>query len=395
LAPRRYRIAFLTHNLAGVGGSYQRALGLAAGLARRGHRVSLLASRRRPGSGLSLREVEGVTIVEQPDLAPRRLRHGGLSPFDLAARVSYLLRTAPEIVHGMDHRPAVSVPGWIWKRRARGRYVSDWADLWGPDGIARMRRWPVGAVLGRADGFGERWVRQWADATTVISRDLGQRCAAFGLPPERIVLLPPGAYGWRRPAAGRPDLRRRFGLPEDAPIVASAGFAEYDDDLLGATFVDLMRRTSRVQVVTLGGSHRGPAARLAAAGAGDRHHNLGFLSTADFEAALAAADVFLLPYSDRPINRGRFPNKVGEYLAAGRPIVANPTGEVGRLLREHRVGLLAEEEPAAMAGAALRLLEDRPLARDLGEEARRLAEGEFSWEARAVVLEALYRSLIG
>jgi glycosyltransferase involved in cell wall biosynthesis len=381
--------------MAGIGGSFQRALGLAIGLARRGHSVTVLASRRSPGLRRVTNSIGGVTIVEQPDLKPQRVRHGGLSLMDAAGRLAWLRRSSLDIVQGMDHRPAVSAVARVWKRRTGGIFVSDWADLWGFEGIAGSRRWLARATLGKADDLGEGWVRSWADGVTAISRDLAARAAAIGQPEHRVLLLPPGAYGWLGRAGPVGELRRKFGLPAEVPIAASAGFAEYDEDLLIGTMVDLARRDTRLHILSLGSPHRRLASALRATGAEARHHNLGFVPTAEVRQALACADVFVLPYSDRPINRGRFPNKVGEYLAAGRPLVTNPTGDVGRLLEVFPVGVLAAEDPHAMADAVLRLLEDGRARQAMGTEAERLASHEFSWDARGAALEDFYRGLIG
>ncbi len=51
---------------------------------------------------------------------------------------------------------------------------------------------------------------------------------------------------------------------------------------------------------------------------------------------LAAADVFLMPYSNKISNVGRWPNKVGDYMCVGRPTVSNPVGEVKWLFEQLR-----------------------------------------------------------
>ena len=51
-----------------------------------------------------------------------------------------------------------------------------------------------------------------------------------------------------------------------------------------------------------------------------------------------------LPLTDRAANRGRLPNKLLDYMAAGRPTVASPVGDIKTILEEHEVGLLAGDE---------------------------------------------------
>jgi glycosyltransferase involved in cell wall biosynthesis len=110
---------------------------------------------------------------------------------------------------------------------------------------------------------------------------------------------------------------------------------------------------------------------------------------------LAAGDLMLLPFRDSPVNRGRYPNKLGDYLAAGRPVLTNRTGDLGQLVEQERVGALAGETGAAMAAVAFELLQDPDRLEELGRRARRLAETRMSWGQRAMELEAAYRRVVG
>src|SRR5207249_2172066 len=48
-------------------------------------------------------------------------------------------------------------------------------------------------------------------------------------------------------------------------------------------------------------------------------------------AFLCAADILLLPLRDIALDRARYPHKLSDYAAAGRPIVACDVGETGRI----------------------------------------------------------------
>jgi len=103
---------------------------------------------------------------------------------------------------------------------------------------------------------------------------------------------------------------------------------------------------------------------------------------------VAAADVALVPYFDTPFNRARWPIKLGDYMAAGRPVVACDIGELGRVVREHEIGLLADADMSGFAGHVLELLRDAPRADELGARARRVAEEHYDWRVLAERLEA-------
>ncbi len=109
---------------------------------------------------------------------------------------------------------------------------------------------------------------------------------------------------------------------------------------------------------------------------------------------LASADVGVLPYTDRPLNSARYPNRVGDYLAAGRPVATNLTGDLGNLIRTERVGVTADENPDAFAAAIRDLFEHAHHRQEMGRRARALAETRLSWRAMAQRVQQLYEDLM-
>jgi glycosyltransferase involved in cell wall biosynthesis len=95
-------------------------------------------------------------------------------------------------------------------------------------------------------------------------------------------------------------------------------------------------------------------------------------------AYLCAADVYALPsrhegFAVAPL----------EAMACGLPVVAADASGVADLLPggEADGGLIVpREDPAALAGALLRVLDDEGLARQLGARARQRVEQEYSLE---------------
>ena len=109
----------------------------------------------------------------------------------------------------------------------------------------------------------------------------------------------------------------------------------------------------------------------------------------------AAADVLALPLRDTLFNRARWPNKIGDHLAAGRPTVTNPVGDIQHLFTKHEIGLLARCDDAQdFAEQVVTLFEDPALANRMGDRARQLAEKEYSWEKMTDQLEMFYSTIL-
>ncbi|MGH2874087.1 MAG: glycosyltransferase [Solirubrobacteraceae bacterium] len=85
-----------------------------------------------------------------------------------------------------------------------------------------------------------------------------------------------------------------------------------------------------------------------------------------------------------------------EYMAAAAPIVATAVGGLPEMIRDGTDGLLvAPGSPEALADGIAGLLDDRALARRLGESARARQRLEFELDTVVDRLQALYLELLG
>jgi glycosyltransferase involved in cell wall biosynthesis len=94
--------------------------------------------------------------------------------------------------------------------------------------------------------------------------------------------------------------------------------------------------------------------------------------------------------SDNLMNRARGPIKLGDYLAAGRAIVANPVGDLVEVFERDDVGLLADATPEAYGAAIAELLLDRNRSARMGQRARQVAEEKYAWKRLAPALLDIY-----
>jgi glycosyltransferase involved in cell wall biosynthesis len=81
------------------------------------------------------------------------------------------------------------------------------------------------------------------------------------------------------------------------------------------------------------------------------------------------------------------------YMAAGRPTVASPVGDVKSIMERHKVGLLAPD--SGFAAAISELLSNQGLCDELGRNARLVAETVFDWKSHVDEIEAFYKKILG
>lgn len=379
------RLLFLNHNYRNVG-TYYRAMPMAERLARRGHEVTLLTVSPIHRWRAVWSEVNGVRLGELPNLAQNNSGEG-YGPLDNLFRLWHACRRAYDIVHMFDHKPNASFAGLSARWRG-ARLIADWADWWGgPGGVNDVpkRRFPI---VGKFEAWWEVEQKRRADGVVTISTVLQQRALEIGCPAERVVYIPTGAATDRIAPMPVEVARRQVNAPSARAILGFIGFGQGDL----AIVMEALRQLPDVWLMVIGPEYPHIRALAEQYGVAERLWQTGRKLGAEVSPYLACADVMVMPMMDTAANRGRLPNKMLDYLAAGRPIVASPVGDVKTIVEQFGVGLLAANDE--FANAIERLLKDERLRSDMGNAARRAAETAFDWEHLIDRLEAFYQRVL-
>src|SRR5438045_3880959 len=108
----------------------------------------------------------------------------------------------------------------------------------------------------------------------------------------------------------------------------------------------------------------------------------------DIASLLACCDIGVLASRTEGL-----PNAVLEYMAAGLPVVATTVGGVPEII-EHEVNglLIPSENPAALSGALLRLLNDEQMRKRLAEAGRERVLARFNFASVLANLRQLYKN---
>jgi glycosyltransferase involved in cell wall biosynthesis len=385
------RILLLAHNVEGIG-TYIRFERLAVHLARMGHSTTLIAGAGPGHSKIRVSSDGKFKKILIPELFSRRLSNGGLGPWQTVYRILFVLRNDFDIIHASEHRPVASLPALVSRWFRPARYISDWADWWGRGGIVEYRSRLVRTLLRSPETFFESAVHRSANGVTTISQSLRDRALGLGIPADRLLVLTNGADVEGIHPEPMEAARRRLGLPAEGKILVYAGLAPIDMDLVWDSFsIVHAKAKGEVYLLVLGKKWHLPKTLGAAR---ENVIQAGWVNRGAYSSYLACGDIMLLPLRRKIINSARWPGKLGDYLAAGRPIVANPTGEVRRWLENKAVGLPAGETPAEFAEAILSLLSDPAARGRMGTRAREVAEEELAWERVVRPLPDFYRKIL-
>ncbi|HEX3527576.1 MAG TPA: glycosyltransferase family 4 protein [Thermoanaerobaculia bacterium] len=234
---------------------------------------------------------------------------------------------------------------------------------WGAYGDAAVFALPAHRTLLRRQR-GVLVHSRWA-AELIAEEDPAIRVRAI----DMGIPLPPPAD----PEAGR-RLRRRFGLPEGAPVLGSFGFQTPIKRTAAVVRALAAPGLERVHLLVVG--EVSPAVDLVGearrAGVADRVHLTDFLPYEDFEASIAAVDLCL---NLRYPTAGETSASLLRVMALGRPAVVSDYAQFTDLPETVALRVpLGEEgtddEPAALAACLRELLAHPERLRAMGAAAR-------------------------
>jgi glycosyltransferase involved in cell wall biosynthesis len=228
-----------------------------------------------------------------------------------------------------------------------------------------------------------------------IARHIQDR---LGIRPEAIVVIH-NPFDRSRIAPAHADPRAaifaELGLKPTDRLVLNVGRASYQKALVELTdaFAEIAASHPDTHLALVGPKVEPDYTRrlretVARHGLESRVHLIPPRSDiADF---LAAADVFAFPSKFEGLGIA-----LAEAMAAGAPCVASDIGPIPELIRHEVNGLIVPvDDRAALAGAIVRLLDDRALARRLGDQARLDIRAGFDSKDKAALMLAAYMDVL-
>lgn len=233
-----------------------------------------------------------------------------------------------------------------------------------------------------------------ADRVLPVTQVLAGHVEAYGVPKERICVIPNGINQSHFASAPPPDeAKAALGL-SGRLILGFAGFVRdwhRVDKVI--RWLSSGHAPAHAYLLVVGdGPARAELEQLAATlGVGERVVFTGVIPRAQMPAHIAAFDVALQP----AVTAYASPLKLFEYLALGKAIVAPDTPNLREILDDQRNALLfLPDKDGSLEIALDRLCHDEALRERLGAQAlATIDERELTWLGNARKIEALAKTL--
>jgi len=382
------RILLLNHNSRGVG-TYYRCWHLARHLAKSGFQVSLLtvSPTRRVWPRSS--QDEGVQVTETPNLLTLMYALGsGYGAVGIPYRILYSLRHRFDVVHSFDHKPNVLLPAIFRNKLKDTPLVADWSDWWGFTGDGSGLQESKLRSIVKLETAMEEFIHREADWVTTISTGLMARSLSLGIPPDRVTWIPSGAPSDVIYPLDKDSCKERLGISPATFLLTHLGMGEERSLSMVLPALSAVRRKRPEVSLGVIGPLREPGA-LDRPGPKENLVLFGWIPFDQLPVYLGASDAFVLPLADTVVNRTRWPNKFGDYIAAGRPVLCSDVGDVATIVRDEECGLVWKDDSELSDGIE-RLIDEPDLRSRMGERARRLSEGRLSWAQIASQFAGVY-----
>lgn len=295
--------------------------------------------------------------------------------------------TSPPIFQG--------ITAWALARLKRAKFLFEVRDLWPQFAIA------VGVLknplLIRLSLWLERFLYRRADRLIVNSPGYLNHVTGRGA--KRADLIPNGADpDMFDPSASGASFRTRHRLA-DKFVVLYAGAHGLSNDLgiVLESANKLAAGSPEVRVVLLGDGKEKPNLQKQATEMGLT--NVLFLPPVpkqEMAEALAGADACLAILKPIEEYKTTYPNKVFDYMAAGKPVVLAIDGVIREVVESAGCGLFAQPgDPSALAEAILALAADKEKSRQMGLAGRKYLEQHFSRSKISADLLQILEELAG
>lgn len=397
---RTLRLMFLG-SFQDMSGTYWRAFFAAKYLVKEGHEVTLIASSRKATLRVAKKTVDGVRVFLLP--SPTALNGkrfvGSLSRISVGFMQTLVNciwegTSGVDVLHSFDVVVPQNAAPTLSSRFSRffrihdRKIFADWDEWYGQGGLLSQYG-GIYLFMEPLMAFLEEKVPCWVDGVTVSSETLRQRALSMGVRSENLFVIPNGAnVDFIRPLNPQ-ESRRKLNLPDEKTIYSYLGVTDMESlKLLISAHQKVVRRHPNAFLLFVGLRED----QIDFAKSLGMTKNVMYVEKQPYHVYplyLGASDILLLPMKDNLYNRSRYPIRLMDYLAAGRPIVATDLPEISRVMNE--CGLVAKSgDPDDFADKIMKVIGDLDLRKRMGRHARELAERKYSWHLIVKQLEKTY-----
>jgi glycosyltransferase involved in cell wall biosynthesis len=391
-----------------------RSYEFACHLVKKGHRVTMITSGLQNeqfpverGDKYTESETEGIDVVSiaagynDPYLGTATPSWQRMLNFYEFARLAVQVGMKfdkPDVVFATHTPLTVGLAGIKLSRHFKVPFVFEVRDIW-PDALVN-----VGALKNPLVIW---WLRRMAkkiyaaaDHIVALSPGMKDSIIRTGIPENQVTIIPNCSdLDLFRPGLDGQDSRKRLGLGDRFAAIyfGAMGFANGLEYLIEVARILSERGRDDVVIVLHGDGGKKPELKKMADDYKLTNVVFSDLVPDKTEVAriIAGCNACLVIYRAAKEHTWS-PNKMFDALAAGKPVLINVPGWLGETIENNNCGKCVDSHhPQTLANALEELADNPQMCRDMGSNARSLAEQKFSRAKLAENLNSILLAVTG
>lgn len=356
---------------------------------RKGHSVTMITSRNSQKKMVEKLNIEGINIIYirnaySNKMAPSR-RIISFFNFMLLSAITAMRCKKPDLVYATSTPLTIGLPAILLKLTKKVRYIFEVRDLW-PEFPIQM-----GAVKNRSIQKLLRWFEKavYNKAVHIIALSPGMKEGIIkcGIKPSKVTVIPNMSKNEKFfPHEPDSQLMKRFDITTARFKVihfGAIGPANGLDYLIDGTRILKERNCEDIEIIIMGDgmSRKDIEKKVISDGLEDRVTFIGNQPMEITSEIVNLCDCSIVTFRNLPVLQTNSPNKLFDSLAAGKPVIVNSGGWTKELVETNKCGMYVDpEKPENFADAIIFLKNNRNVLKNMGKNARLLAETVFNKE---------------
>lgn len=321
-------------------------------------------------------------------LAQKFNASSGWGLIDVFIRIYRLFFSEYDIIYCYaGHRPSSLFPAIVAKYLFKTLIIEEWWEWYGKGGLSDSKKGIRGAIISNYDNLFELRSKSIYDGVVCISNSLQKRLDRN----VNSIVLHGAINDNELYRIGIDDARLILNMDVSLILIGliNVGYDDHEDNL---PFLNAFKKVSKDQKklrLFITGDKSYIKSEIKTIIENHQLINPGWLNYEQYSIYLNSCDFFVLPFPPRKRNMGRWPNKISDFLFIGRPIVSNPTGDVGNLLKSLPNGILCKNSSDAYENIMYELLSNKSSNNDFSNNKIPV----YNFKERVRILVDFFKSL--
>lgn len=362
------------------GERWGRTFPLAKAFSANGFKVTLLVSKKIGLRFFKKEYHDNVTIICANSLSPllRRLPLIGIFTISFILRLVHVLFTKYDYVYSdCGEIPCCGIPCRISQLIHKSIYLSEYGDLLGRTGYYDKKPLYFKIFLGWYFLWSIKYFREKADYVIVLSTEM-QKYVNYEMKikSNNIILLPGGSS---------PELIK-YTEPKNIskPVkLGYIGIGNYEIEGIIPLLNTIKYFEPNSFKVLLFGKKIHPST-IEKYSISNIIKEFGWIDVIKGQNIINDVDIFILMRKDMLISSMGWPNKLGDYMSYGRPILIEPYGDLIPFVKQHSNGFIVvnKNDNNKLKEILNNIINGKYNLIKMGEYNRHIAETELTWNAR-------------